>query len=309
MAGKSPKLLIGVFLILGFLIGAAAIVWVSATQYFKKGDLYLTYFDESVQGLQKDSPVKYRGLTVGSVASIQVAPDNRLIEVQMKLELERALSSSIVAQLTQIGITGLVFIDLNPIRPGDRERLLKPDFAATIPVIASRLSNLRQLELNIEQVMAKVQEIDLARITGRIEKAASVAERTLAGPRMERIMANLDSLSAALAKTAHRVDRITARGEIEDILDNAAQALRGSRSAVERIGREVDSLKISETAEKIDRAISEIEASSRRMTGNVKKVGSNLERASDTLNLLLDRLEKNPSELLFSQPPPPGRSE
>ena len=53
-----------------------------------KGSLYSVYFDESVQGLQVDSAIKYRGVEIGKVQSIEVAPDNRLIEVIMKIDME-----------------------------------------------------------------------------------------------------------------------------------------------------------------------------------------------------------------------------
>jgi phospholipid/cholesterol/gamma-HCH transport system substrate-binding protein len=87
MSGKTSKFLIGLFVITGLLIGAVVIIWVSAADLFMKGSTYVTYFDESVQGLQNDSAVKYRGVEIGKVDSIKVAPDYRLIEVVMKINL------------------------------------------------------------------------------------------------------------------------------------------------------------------------------------------------------------------------------
>ena len=48
---------------------------------------YVSYFDESVQGLDVGSPVKFRGVTIGTVGGIDVAPDHRHVEV-------RAISAS-----------------------------------------------------------------------------------------------------------------------------------------------------------------------------------------------------------------------
>ena len=62
---KTPKFLIGLFITLGVSIGVATIIWVGASKYFEKGSRYVTYFNESVQGLQQDSAVKYRGVAVG----------------------------------------------------------------------------------------------------------------------------------------------------------------------------------------------------------------------------------------------------
>jgi phospholipid/cholesterol/gamma-HCH transport system substrate-binding protein len=60
MARKTSKFMIGLFVTVGVVIGMIAIVWLGASKYFEKGATYVTYFDESVQGLQLDSAVKYR---------------------------------------------------------------------------------------------------------------------------------------------------------------------------------------------------------------------------------------------------------
>ena len=78
MARKTSKFMIGLFVTIGILIGMVAVVWVGASKYFEKGATYVTYFDESVQGLQLDSAVSDRGVEAGRVEKIRVAPDNRL---------------------------------------------------------------------------------------------------------------------------------------------------------------------------------------------------------------------------------------
>jgi len=119
MSNKSSKFLIGLFVIVGSLICAVIIIWVGASKIFMKGSLYAVYFDESVQGLQVDSAIKYRGVEIGKVQSIDVAPDNRLIEVVMKINLESDLQKQTIATLKTAGITGIVFIELDQLREGD----------------------------------------------------------------------------------------------------------------------------------------------------------------------------------------------
>ena len=51
MARQKTNLIIGLFVILGVVMGVVAIIWVGATSYFQKGTTYVSYFDESVQGL------------------------------------------------------------------------------------------------------------------------------------------------------------------------------------------------------------------------------------------------------------------
>ena len=120
MAKRQARFLTGLFVIAGVLIVVVAVVWLGASKYFEKGTLYVTYFDESVQGLQVDSEVKYRGVGVGNVKSIGVAPDNKLVEVVIKIALEGDVEHSIVTQLRAAGITGIVFVELDRRRPDDQ---------------------------------------------------------------------------------------------------------------------------------------------------------------------------------------------
>jgi len=82
MASLRTKFIVGAFVATGMGIAIAAILWLGASNYLEKGNYYAAYFDESVQGLEKDSPVKYRGVTIGRVYRIGVAPDAALIETE-----------------------------------------------------------------------------------------------------------------------------------------------------------------------------------------------------------------------------------
>ena len=118
MAKQTRKyFVVGLFVTLAFLLTAAAIVWINASKYFEQGTRYVTFFNESVQGLSKDSEVKYQGVTVGRVEAIRIAPDNKTVAVIMLINLKDSLPEKVVAQLNMAGITGLVFINLVPRNP------------------------------------------------------------------------------------------------------------------------------------------------------------------------------------------------
>ena len=69
-----------------FVLGAmgAAIVLllvVGSGRWFQPKITFETYFDESVQGLDIGSPIKFRGVTIGTVGKIDIALDHRHVEV------------------------------------------------------------------------------------------------------------------------------------------------------------------------------------------------------------------------------------
>ncbi|OPY05643.1 MAG: hypothetical protein A4E67_01844 [Syntrophaceae bacterium PtaB.Bin038] len=70
---------------------------------------------------------------------------------------------------------------------------------------------------------------------------------------------------------------------------------------------EIKALRLADTAEKANRAVDHLSRASRTTARDVQVMSDNLRRASETLERLLERLESNPSELLFSGSAPAGR--
>ncbi|MCE5283151.1 MAG: MlaD family protein [Deltaproteobacteria bacterium] len=298
---------LGIFVTVGVILGVAAIIWVGASKYFEKGDRYVTYFNESVQGLQQDSAVKYRGVDVGRVEEIRVAPDNRLIEVVMKIRLRDEVEKKNVAYLRMTGITGIVFIELDRRDPEEPDRSPKVDFAAEHPIIPSKPSELRQIFSGIDEIVEKIKQVDLEGITKSITHSAMAAENLLAGPKTQKVLANLESISVNLDQTMARVEKITAEGNLEGIVGETRAALVEARSLIAVTRDELKALRLAETAEKANRVADTVSRTSRTTARDLQIMSDNMKRSTETLERLVERLESNPSDLLFSKPAPAGR--
>ena len=61
---------LGLFVIIAIGLGAAFLIAFGAGEFFKKETLGETCFDESVQGLDIGSEVKYKGVKIGTVKAI-----------------------------------------------------------------------------------------------------------------------------------------------------------------------------------------------------------------------------------------------
>ena len=298
---------LGIFVTVGVILGVAAIIWVGASKYFEKGDRYVTYFNESVQGLQQDSAVKYRGVDVGRVEGIRVAPDNRLIEVVMKIRLKEEVEKNNVAYLRVVGITGIVFIELDRRNPEDPDLSPRIDFASEYPIIPSKPSQLRQIFSGIDEIVEKIKQVDLEGLSKSITHSAKAAEDLLAGPRTQKVLANLESISVNLDQTMARVEMITAEGNLEGIVGETRAALVEARSLIAVTRDELKALRLAETAEKTNRIVDTLSRTSRTTARDLQIMSDNMKRSAETLERLVERLEANPSDLLFSKPPPAGR--
>ncbi len=169
MAKKTSSFLVGLFVIIGVALLAGAIIWIGVTGYFLPGTTYVTYLDESVQGLQKDSVVKYRGVDVGRVEAIRIAPDNKLVAIIMKIDMRDDLSKAAVAQLTSAGITGIMFVDLDYRKPDEPDLSPKLSFPSEYPVIPSKPSEYARIISGINEVIKKLNEIDVKGIASQLQ--------------------------------------------------------------------------------------------------------------------------------------------
>ncbi|HPW22304.1 MAG TPA: MlaD family protein [Smithellaceae bacterium] len=196
MASRASKFLIGLFVIIGSVMAAITIIWVGAADFFTKGSVYVTYFDESVQGLQVDSAVKYRGVDVGKVQSIKVAPDGRLIEVAMKVDLSTELQSRVEAQLRTAGITGIVFIELDQIRDSEKSNALEINFEPDYPVIPSRRSEISRFLEDTNEIMESIKAIDFKGLSDQLKETTLAVENFIGGRQTTGVMKNLESTTA-----------------------------------------------------------------------------------------------------------------
>jgi paraquat-inducible protein B len=93
----------------GFLIGAlvllvAGTATLASTAWFERRSTFISFFQESVNGLEKGAPVKFQGVPVGNVTEILIQIDQRdktfQVPVQYEIDLTRLT--------TQLG----TFVDL-----------------------------------------------------------------------------------------------------------------------------------------------------------------------------------------------------
>lgn len=314
MARKTSQFMIGLFVIIGVLIGLIAIIWLGASKYFEKGGVYVTYFDESVQGLQVDSTVKYQGVDVGRVEKIRVAPDNKLIEVVMKIHLKVKLERDYVAQLKAVGITGIVFIELERKDPGEPDLSPKLSFASEYPIIASKPSDIKQILSGVQEVLENLKKIDTKGISEGIVSTVDNLNRVVT--RVDHILVEkrLDEIIVEVKNTLIKVQNLVSNIEGEVQAMNLAKTGAHLESVTARVEKIVTSGEIEATLKEAKEAIGKLnewverlDQRSLTVSNDVKVITENLRRSSESLELLLERVYASPSDLLFGQPPPPRR--
>ncbi len=292
MARQKTNLIIGLFVILGVLMGVVAIIWVGATSYFQKGSTYVSYFDESVQGLQLNSAVKFRGVDVGLVESIRVAPDTRHIGVVMKINMRDDLQKTAVAQLQAAGITGIMFVGLDLIKPGDPDFSPKIDFPSEYPIIASRSSEMQRLMAGANEIVEKFNKIDAKGISDQLIATTKAAEELIQGKQVTSILARVDAAAGNLDRLTARADKILGEAGLDKTMAEAREAIKGAQAMLATINNEILAMKLPATL-----------GEAREIGRELQATGNNLRQSSETLEMLLQRIYDRPSDLLFGKPP------
>jgi phospholipid/cholesterol/gamma-HCH transport system substrate-binding protein len=310
------KFAVGLFVVVGFSLTFIAVLWLGVSHYLEEGDYYVAYFDESVQGLDKDSPVKYRGVSVGRVESITVAPDATLIQAVLKIDPAIRPDENFVAQLKSVGITGIMFVELDRKKEGELDRSPPINFPSRFPVIATKPSDIQQLVTEINDILKQLKSLDLATVSIKAKATLDQIERTVADldlkeisgvlkgslSRWDAAMASIDGAAASVRRLSVSAERTVS--DVSAVVERNAPVLtRGvtdfSRS-MENAGALVDSgnALVRNTDEGLQQVIRQLLVALRK-----------LETAVETLNRAADRIAGQPSQLLFSQPPPPRHLE
>jgi paraquat-inducible protein B len=81
MSAPSNHWKLGLFVVVGIGLFVVVVAFLGSRSFQKETVTYSTYFDESVQGLDVGSPVKFRGVTIGNVSDIGIAADRRHVSV------------------------------------------------------------------------------------------------------------------------------------------------------------------------------------------------------------------------------------
>ncbi|MCF8127716.1 MAG: MlaD family protein [Deltaproteobacteria bacterium] len=328
MASKKAKFTVGLFVAGGLCISVLAIVWLGMARYFEKGKFYVTYFNESVQGLKKDSPVKYRGVSIGRVESIGVAPDSKLIQVILKIESGQKLDHSIVAQLKNVGITGSMLVELDRKKKGEKEQSPVLSFPSEYPIVASKPSEINRLLSGLDDVLKHFQSIDLKGISDKLkltldnanlmmadadikgistklQSSLTRAEHILKNRKWESILASvdhaaksLDELMAKAGSSLAQVDRTLVRmeGFVARNEEPVAEAVMDLKKAM---------VNANKLLEKGAAFIGNTDDALNRLKAQLLVSAQNLELATEHLNRFLETLSDSPSQLLFGEPATP----
>jgi len=158
METKANYVLIGAFTILTAVLLLAFGLWAAKYSSEKGWQEYAVIFHEPVTGLTQGSSVQYNGISVGTVESLKLAPnDPREVLARLKLQADTPIKVDTKAKMSITGLTGSPFIQLTGGTP-NAPTLVSVDHR-DVPVIQTEASALQNIADTANRLVARMDEV------------------------------------------------------------------------------------------------------------------------------------------------------
>jgi paraquat-inducible protein B len=334
MKTKFNPTAVGAFVIGGFALLVIALLSFGGVSFFSKPQQFVVYFDESIHGLDKGSPVKLRGVRIGRVSSLNIRYDetsNKSVvavvcefskdivtdangstfAVSDRKQLQTLVDRGLRAQLGVLGLaTGLLFVELDFFDPKDypaNNKVNDPRYVA-VPSVPSAIT---EIQNSITDILANIKRVDFPGLSRELVALLAETRKRLEG-------VDFKGLVDQWKKTGASLDNVvtTAGPQLKETLANlngAVVELRGTFAKLDtQIGTNGDQLTVTlkqakDTLESFNAAATgarKFIAAQSGLGDEATRALSQLAEAAAAVQRLADFLERNPQALISGKPLP-----
>jgi paraquat-inducible protein B len=324
MSQKPNPTAIGIFIVTGLALGVVGLLLFSSSRLFTNKREYVLYFDSSLNGLNQGAPVKYRGVTIGSVKRVMIHFNQAtndffmpvLIELQDNLlrqrfdsiaafesvtnlqdDIEHGLRGSLEAESL---VTGVLYVDLDTI-PGAAPPVfhqLQPRFQE----IPTRPTRIQQLLANVARMDIEGLEKKLDHLIGNMDMTLSNLNVTEMSGGITNLMASLNrvinlpdltnTLKSAQTMMAHYeqlADKLSNR--VDPLVDSATNTLAEANQTLGNLRNEMRNLGASLSPDS-------------PLREDLRQALEQLAEAGQSISALAEFLQRHPNALLTGRENP-----
>ncbi len=256
METRANYVLIGACALAGILLGLGFFVWLAKVQIDRQYAYYDVLFDD-VSGLSRAADVRFSGLSVGQVLSLDLAGDEGgRVRVRVEVAADTPIHEGATAQLQAQGVTGVSVV---AIAAGDTTKPLLRDTTDGVPTIPGQRSVVQSLTEDAPNLLQ-----ESIRLVQDLQK--------LAGPEnQQRIDAILDNVEQA-------------SGAFNTALSDFSTISRSVADATGQISQFTD--RLDPLAASLTQALGKAETTLASMSAAFDQAGTTLATADTTLKSL-----------------------
>jgi phospholipid/cholesterol/gamma-HCH transport system substrate-binding protein len=285
MEQNKSYLMVGSFVLAGFLGILVFAVWLNDASGKHDYHYYQIRFHESVNGLSDGSPVKYRGVDIGNVVSIKIdlAETNTII-TRVRISEGAPVKQDTVAMLKIQGITGASYIELSGGEASQQEIIGSKVDKGDLPEIPSKFSDMATLSNEVPELISKSSTI--ATQAGHLLDDESVAH-------VHAILKRWDTISTILEQETTHLDVLM---KSTDHLVRTTDKVMSQIDAA-NVGGTLKNLH--ETSVQLNNLAVDTHEAATTSFENFDALMLDAKKTSQDLRALTRNLNENPSQILF----------
>jgi len=331
MSEQANYFKLGVFVIAAFILLITGLVLFGAGDFLKKEIIVETCFNNTVQGLDAGSPVKYRGIEIGKVKSIteasriyNVRTDYVLVTISLfenvsfgqtgetvEKRIQQALADGLTVQMAFKGLTGAAYLETGYTNKNDNSRLDITWKSKNI-YIPSKPNKMTQMGESLDRIMTNLENINIQGILVKLQELLSITGTKLGEANIKEISFQVESLLKEIRNSNGKLDSFLDSKETKSLLADARAAMAGAKTIVENSKEPVqETLKeFKQAASKTNAIAGSLDRTSLLLgemvwvnAGSMNDMVENLKTTSENLKQMSQDLKRYPGRLIFETPP------
>ena len=296
MENRSHALIAGLFLLILGLSAIAALWWFSGRQ--EDTNSYIVETRRNVTGLNPQAQVRYRGIRVGKVLSIQLdATDARTTLISISVRNDIPITHGTVARLGYQGVTGIAHVlledegkDVRPLVSAAHITMQDSMVQELADVGGDTLRQARELMAGLNDILRPENRLAISKILANLESTTTHAHETTA--RVQQLLS---------AENMRRMNSVLSHAD--QTVVQAAPFFSEARGLVARL---------QSASEKFEIALGDPTTNGvGALAPRLNELSSELASTSHQLNRVLLMLEESPQSLIFGRKniqPGPGEA-
>ncbi len=302
---------LGLFILAGTVLFIAGLFVLGLDGLFVRRAHFVTLFSESVQGLTVGSPVKYKGVPIGTVSNIKIQIENKLVRVDMDINLSAFTADETIkaddkmrwfydfikkerekglrSRLEYAGITGLKYIELDYFKIALPERVIPaPKQIADTIYLPSTPSAFKDVLKLINISLEKIAKVDFEGVSERLRDVLDGAKKIISGPKLLKAIDQLEAMSANLEKSSKVLKDTLTPKKVSEIINNVDKILDKLHEISRRLEVQLDKARIADTADSFRKAANAVTESRDMISNTLLKVNQAIDSFSEFMNYLND---------------------
>jgi len=318
---EANKVKVGLFVTLALALFVCVLAALGVLDALEPKVRMMTLFKESVQGLENGSAVKFRGVPIGKVSKITINAKEKLIRVDMDIDLDKVrmesrydeskfsppqfykfigheVESGLRCRLELGGITGMKYLEIDYL---DSEELRKSEFLLPLGLgrdgyyyIPSTPSLLSGLRTSLSDTLSKIASIDYKRIADELTASLSSANKLFSDPRLKDIIGHVDNVTSEVEVSTKNINATFTRDRMDSILNQISETIKSLHDLAAKSREALAAAQLGETSASFREAVKAFIDSKSSFAETMLKFNETLDSATE----FIQYMDADPSSLL-----------